>query len=88
MEAALRTAYELVTGEELKKVDFEAVRGEEGIKKATVKVGDKDVTVVVAHGLGNARKVMDEIKEGKANYQFVEIMACPGGCIMGGRTTY
>ena len=84
MEAALRTAYEWVTGKELKEVNFEAVRGEEGIKKATVKVGDKDVTVCVAHGLGNARKVMDEIKQGKADYQFVEIMACPGGCIMGG----
>ena len=84
MEAALRTAYEWVTGKELKEVNFEAVRGEEGIKKATVKVGDKDVTVCVAHGLGNARKVMDEIKSGKADYQFVEIMACPGGCIMGG----
>ena len=84
MEAALRTAYEWVTGEELKKVDFEAVRGEEGIKKASVKVGDKDVKVCVAHGLGNARKVMEEIKNGTADYQFVEIMACPGGCIMGG----
>ena len=84
MEAALRTAYEWVTKEELKEVNFEAVRGEEGIKKASVKVGDTDVKVVVAHGLGNARKVMDEIKSGKADYQFVEIMACPGGCIMGG----
>ena len=84
MEAALRTAYEWVTGNELKDVNFEAVRGEEGIKKATVKVGDTDVKVVVAHGLGNARKVMEEIKSGKADYQFVEIMACPGGCIMGG----
>ena len=84
MEAALRTAYEWVTKKELKEVNFEAVRGEEGIKKASVKVGDTDVKVVVAHGLGNARKVMDEIKSGKADYQFVEIMACPGGCIMGG----
>ena len=84
MEAALRTAYEWVTGEELKKVDFEQVRGEEGIKKASIKIGDKDVKVAVAHGLGNARKVMEEIKNGAADYQFVEIMACPGGCIMGG----
>ena len=84
MEAALRTAYEKITGECLKEVNFEAVRGEEGIKKATVKVGDKDVKVCVAHGLVNARKVMEEIKNGTADYQFVEIMACPGGCIMGG----
>ena len=84
MEAALRTAYEWVTGNNLEKVDFKDVRGEKGIKKATVKVGDTDVKVVVAHGLSNARKVMDEIKSGKADYHFVEIMACPGGCIMGG----
>ena len=84
MEAALRTAYEKITGETLKNVNFEAVRGEEGIKRATVKIGDKEVKAVVAHGLGNAQIVMDEIKSGKADYQFVEIMACPGGCIMGG----
>ena len=84
MEAALRTAYEKITGESLKEVNFEAVRGEEGIKRATVKIGDKEVKAVVAHGLGNAQIVMDEIKGGKADYQFVEIMACPGGCIMGG----
>ena len=84
MEAALRTAYETITGEELKNLNFEDVRGKKGIKKATVKIGDIDVKVAVAHGLSNAKKIMDEIKEGKADYQFVEIMACPGGCIMGG----
>jgi NADP-reducing hydrogenase subunit HndD len=84
MEAALRTAYETITGETLKDVNFEAVRGAEGIKRATVKIGDKEVKAVVAHGLGNAQIVMDEIRDGKADYQFVEIMACPGGCIMGG----
>ena len=84
MEAALRTAYETITGETLKEVNFEAVRGEKGIKRATIKIGDKEVKAVVAHGLGNAQIVMDEIKDGKADYQFVEIMACPGGCIMGG----
>ena len=84
MEAALRTAYEKINGENLKEVNFEAVRGEEGIKRTTVKIGDKEVKAVVAHGLGNAQIVMDEIKSGKADYQFVEIMACPGGCIMGG----
>ena len=84
MEAALRTAYEKITGDNLKEVNFEAVRGEEGIKRATVKIGDKEVKAVVAHGLANAQIVMDEIRSGKADYQFVEIMACPGGCIMGG----
>ena len=84
MEAALRAAYELMTGEELKKLEFEEVRGEKGIKKATIKIGDKDVRVAVAHGLGNAKTIMEEIKSGKADYQFVEVMACPGGCIMGG----
>ncbi len=84
MEAALRTAYETITGEELKELDFEIVRGKKGIKKANVKIGNTDIRVAVAHGLSNARKIMDEIKDGKADYQFVEIMACPGGCIMGG----
>lgn len=84
MEAALRTAYEWVTGKELEKVDFEEVRGNKKIKKATIQIGDKEVKVVVAHGLANAREILEEIKAGKADYQFVEIMACPGGCIMGG----
>ena len=84
MEAALRTAYETITGEELKNLNFEDIRGKKGIKKATVKIGDIEVKVAVAHGLSNAKKIMDEIQEGKADYQFVEIMACPGGCIMGG----
>ena len=84
MEAALRTAYELITGKELEKLEFEEIRGAKGIKKATVKIGDKDVKVAVAHGLGNARRIMEEIKNGTADYSFVEVMACPGGCIMGG----
>ncbi|MGN1301142.1 MAG: [FeFe] hydrogenase, group A, partial [Clostridia bacterium] len=84
MEAALRTAYEAITGRELKDIDFMDVRGARGIKKASVTIDGKEIKVVVAHGLGNARRVLDEIKEGRADYQFVEIMACPGGCIMGG----
>ena len=84
MEAALRTVAEVVTGKELGKIEFEAVRGEDGIKRATVKIGDKEVKAVVAHGLGNAQQIMEEIRSGKADYQFVEIMACPGGCVMGG----
>jgi len=84
MEAALRTVYEVVTGETLADVNFEAVRGLEGVKEATVKVGDLDVKVAVASGLSNARKLMDLIMEGKADYHFIEIMCCPGGCLGGG----
>ena len=84
MEAALRTAYETVTGNELGKVDFEDVRGKKGIKRATVDLDGTELKVVVAHGLSNAKKVLEEIKNGEADYQFVEIMACPGGCVMGG----
>ena len=84
MEAALRTASEILTNKPLEKIDFEEVRGQKGIKRATIKIGDKDIKVVVASGLGNAQIIMEEIKQGKADYQFVEIMACPGGCIMGG----
>ena len=84
MEAALRSVSEILTGEPLGKVEFEEVRGQKGIKRATVKIGEKDVKIVVASGLGNAGTIMEEIKSGKADYQFVEIMACPGGCIMGG----
>ncbi len=84
MEAALRTAYEKLTGKELEKLEFEEVRGKEGIKKSTIKMGEKEIKVAVAHGLANAQEMLEEIKNGKADYQFVEIMACPGGCIMGG----
>ena len=84
MEAALRTVSEKLTGNSLKKIEFETVRGEEGIKRATVTIGEKEIKAVVAHGLANAQKIMEEIKSGKADYQFVEIMACPGGCVMGG----
>ena len=84
MEAALRTVYEVVTGETLANLDFMAVRGLEGVKEATVKVGELDVKVAVASGLANARKLMDLIMEGKADYHFIEIMCCPGGCLGGG----
>ena len=84
MEAALRTAAETITGKPLEKIDFKSVRGDEGIKKAKIKIGEKEIKVAVAHGLSNARTILEEIKAGTADYQFVEIMACPGGCIMGG----
>lgn len=84
MEAALRTAQDTLTGKDLDKIDFKSVRGGEGIKKATVNIADNEIKVVAASGLANAQKILEEIKSGKADYQFVEIMACPGGCVMGG----
>ncbi|MBN1646999.1 MAG: iron hydrogenase small subunit [Spirochaetales bacterium] len=96
MEAALRTAYELVTGREVpfKDLDITPVRGMEGVKEASIVIKDclpdwkflENVTlkVAVAHGLANARILMDAVAAGKANYHFIEIMACPGGCLGGG----
>lgn len=85
MEAALRTVYAVVTGESLKDLNITPVRGLEGVKEAAVEVGPLgNVKVAVAHGLGNARKLLDKIREGKADYAFIEVMCCPGGCIAGG----
>ncbi len=84
MEAALRTAQDTLTGESLPQIDFEEVRGTQNIKRANIKIAGKEIKVVAASGLANAKTILEEIKRGKADYQFVEIMACPGGCIMGG----
>jgi len=84
MEAALRSVYEILTGKTLGKIDFYDVRGIEGVKEATVNIDGTAVNVAVAHGLGNARKLLDRVRSGEANYHFIEIMACPGGCIGGG----
>ncbi len=84
MEAALRTAVETLTGEELKALEFTEVRGTEGLKEASYTVAGMEVKVCAASGLANAKKVMDAIKAGTADYHFVEIMACPGGCVNGG----
>ncbi|MDI3480903.1 MAG: NADP-reducing hydrogenase subunit HndD [Tepidanaerobacteraceae bacterium] len=84
MEAALRTVYEVVTGKELQNIEFTEVRGVEGIKEATIDIDGTRVNVAVAHGLSNARKVLDRVKSGEANYHFIEIMCCPGGCVGGG----
>ena len=84
MEAALRTVADILTGEDLKKIDYIPVRGMEGIKEASVNINGVDVKVAVAHGTGNAAKLLDNIKNGKADYHFIEVMACPGGCINGG----
>ena len=84
MEAALRTAYEAITGKTLEDVNFTAVRGMEGIKEATVKIGDLDVNVAVASSTGKASELLDMVKKGEKNYTFIEIMGCPGGCVNGG----
>jgi len=84
MEAALRTAYELVTKKDLKDLDFVAVRGMTKIKEATIDLDGTKINVAVAHGLGNAKELLERIKRGEKTYHFVEIMACPGGCIGGG----
>jgi NADP-reducing hydrogenase subunit HndD len=96
MEAALRTVYELVTGREVpfKNLNITPVRGIEGVREATVRIENPlpvwdfldgvELKCAVAHGLVNAKKVMDSIKSGESDYHFVEIMACPGGCLGGG----
>ena len=83
-EAALRYLVELLEGKPLEKVEFEAVRGLEGVKEATLEVAGMTIKAAVAHGAGNARKLLDKMKSGEAQYHFVEIMACPGGCVNGG----
>lgn len=84
MEAALRTVYEKVTGKTLAKLEFTAVRGFEGIKEATVTINGRDIRLAVVHTLKNARKIMEQVKKGISPYDFIEVMACPGGCIGGG----
>ncbi len=84
LEAALRTAVEVLTGEELASLDFVEVRGNEGIKEATYRVGDLDVKCCSVSGLANVEKVLRAVKSGEATYHIIEIMACPGGCINGG----
>ena len=84
MEAALRTAVETLTGETLESLDFTEVRGTQGIKEATYTVAGMDIHVAVASGLGNARALLNKVKSGEANYHFIEIMGCPGGCVNGG----
>jgi len=84
MEAALRTVAEIVTGEELKKLDFTEVRGTEGIKEAQYDLAGRVIRVAVASGLTNARALLERVKSGEAHYDMIEIMACPGGCVNGG----
>ena len=84
MEAALRTVAEVLSGESVPEDSYSIVRGTDGIKRAEVEIAGKKIRAAVAHGLGNARKLLDAIKAGEETYDFVEIMACPGGCVTGG----
>ncbi len=88
IEAALRTANVWLTGEKLGKIDFTELRGMDGIREATVKVGDLDLKIGIASGLGNARQLLEAIRNGRADYHAIEIMACPGGCVAGGGQPY
>ncbi|NLF44017.1 MAG: 2Fe-2S iron-sulfur cluster binding domain-containing protein [Bacteroidales bacterium] len=84
IEAAVRTAYEIFTKKTLDKVDFQQLRGLEGIRSASVDFNGTEIKIGIAHGLGNARKLLEDIKAGKSEFHAIEIMACPGGCIGGG----
>ncbi|MBQ2758246.1 MAG: iron hydrogenase small subunit [Clostridia bacterium] len=84
MEAALRTAYEVLTKEELKELDFHDVRGVDGIKEATYNIAGNEINVAVCSGTANAKQLLEMIKSGEKSYDFIEIMACPGGCVNGG----
>ncbi|MEG0774732.1 NADH-dependent [FeFe] hydrogenase, group A6 [Clostridium sp.] len=88
IEAALRTAYEWLTNKTLEDVEFHGVRGLDGLKEASVNINGEEIKIGVAHGLGNARKLLEDIQAGKAHYHAIEIMACPGGCIDGGGQPY
>lgn len=84
IEAAIRTAYEIYTGKSLPKIDFTELRGMEGIRSATIDFNGLPINIGIAHGLGNARKLLEAVRSGKVNYHAIEVMACPGGCIGGG----
>lgn len=84
IEAATRTAYEIYTGKSLESVDFKELRGMDGIRSASIDFDGLELKIGIAHGLGNARKLLEDVKAGKSEYHAIEIMACPGGCIGGG----
>lgn len=88
IEAATRTAYEWITGETLENVEFTQLRGLDGIRSASVQVGDVTLNIGIAHGLGNARRLLEDIRAGKSQFHAIEIMACPGGCVGGGGQPY
>ena len=84
MEAALRTVYQVVTGHQPQSLDFEAVRGHQAIKEATLDLDGTPVKVAVTSGLSNAKVLMEKIRKGECDYHFIEVMCCPGGCVGGG----
>ena len=84
MEAALRTVADILSGQDLQTIEYNDVRGIEGVKEATVNVAGMDIKVAVAHGTANARKLMEKVRKGDSGYHFIEVMACPGGCVNGG----
>lgn len=88
IEAALRTAAFWLTNENLEKIEFTELRGMAGIRESTVTIGDLNLKIGIAHGLGNARRLLESVRDGKADYHAIEIMACPGGCVGGGGQPY
>lgn len=84
MEAALRTAYFKISGNEMENLEFDSVRGSKGIKEASVSINGLNLNVAVVNGIGNVKKIIEEVKSGSSKYHFIEVMACPGGCINGG----
>ena len=88
IEAAVRTAYELFTKKDLPRIDFEELRGMEGIRQATIDFNGTPINIGIAHGLGNARRLLEDIQAGKSEFHAIEIMSCPGGCIGGGGQPY
>jgi len=84
IEAAVRTAYELFTGKKLSRLDFTELRGMDGVRQSTIDFDGFPLSIGIAHGLGNARKLLDEVKAGRSKFHAIEVMACPGGCIGGG----
>jgi NADH-quinone oxidoreductase subunit G len=93
MEAALRTAHYFITGKDAQRVEFDQTRGLEGVKEASIEIGNKTVRIAVAHGLRNVEKVLEKVRAAKAAgeetpYHFIEVMACTGGCVSGGGQPY
>lgn len=84
MEAALRTVADILTGEDLEDIEYNNVRGIEGVKESTIKVAGMDINVAVAHGTGNAKKLLEAVRAGEKDLHFIEVMGCPGGCVTGG----
>lgn len=84
MEAALRTVADIIEGHDIENIDYDNVRGLEGVREATIKIGNNEIKVAIANGTGNAKRLLEKVKANEANYHFIEIMGCPSGCIMGG----